>query len=277
MQRGSCANVLVQMNRRWGSTLVAGHHPPRLSVSRNAQLLLHHARRNPALSCRTAANSNGSPSGLMRRTGSLPISLQVSAALPVAAGPVAHGVQRVAEHAIRVATDVACQAEQAARLADEARRSAHRGKLVAASFGAVAALFGIAVVAGSHINMRTDAEMATVANALRQLDATEHQINDQLTALHASSATQATLVAPGGPTPVMPISPVAAPPVTAPVAPIGPALPVAIKPLPPVTWSVPGGSAQRQRAHHAPVQRARLDRTAPSKVMMAKAAAETAG
>jgi hypothetical protein len=169
---------------------------------------------------------------------------------------------------------VACQAEQAARLADEARRSARRGKLVATSFGAFAALFGIALVAISHINTRTNADMASIAAALSRLGGTQRQIDDRLTALHASSATQATLLAPGSPAPVMPVSPVAAPPVMTPVAPLGPALPVAIKPLPPVTWSIQEESERRQPPHHAPVQRARLD---ASKLTIVKAAAETAG
>ncbi len=256
---------------------MAGHHPLRLSVSRDAQLLLHHAKRNPALSCRTAANGNELPSGFVRRAGPLPISLHMPSALPVAHGHAAQGVQRVAEHAIRVVTDVACQAEQAARLADEARHSARRGKLVATSLGAFAALLGIAVVAASHINTRTNVEMASIATALRQLDATQRQINDRLTALHASSATPATLVMPGSPAPVIPVSPVAAPPVTARVAPIGPALPVAIKPLPPVTWSIPRQSGRQQPLRGSPIQRARLDRTVPSKVVLTKTAAEAAG
>jgi hypothetical protein len=250
----------------------------RLSVSRNAQLLLDHARRNPALSCRTAANSNEPPSGFVRHAGVLPISLHIPSVLPATPGNIAQDVQRVAEHAIRVVTDVACQAEQAARLADEARRSARRGRLIATSFGAFAALFGIAVVAASHINTRINDEMASVATSLRQLDATQRQINDRLTAMHASPATQATLVAPGSAAAAgMPVSPVAAPPVVAPVAPIGPALPVGIKPLPPVTWSVPGESGQRQPTGHPSVQPARLGRIAPSRVVTVKAAAETAG
>lgn len=257
---------------------MAGHHPLRPSVSRNAQLLLHHARRNPALSCRTAANSNEQPFGLVRRAGVLPISLHMLSALPAAQPHVAQGVQRVAEYGIRIVTDVACQAEQAARLASEARRSARRGKTVAASFGVFAAVFGIAVVvAASHIDRRTNADMASVSTALRQLYATQRQINDRLTALDPSSATQAALVAPSGPAPVMPVSPVTAPPVTAPVTPIGPALPVAIKPLPPVTWPIPGASGPRQPPRGARLQRARLDPTVRSKVVTAKAAAETAG
>jgi hypothetical protein len=256
---------------------VAGHHPSRLSVSRNAQLLLLHARHNPALSCRGATNSNELPGAFVRRTGSLPISLQIPSALPLAQGHVAQGVQRVAEHAIRVVTDVACQAEHAARLADEAKRSARRGRLVATSFGAFAALFGIAVVAANHLDTGTSADIASVATALIRLDATQRQINDRLTALHASASTEATLVAPGSPTPVMPLSPVAAPPVAVPVAPIGPALPVAIKPLPPVTWSIQEESGRRQPPHHAAVQRVRLDPTVPSKVMLAKSATESAG
>ncbi len=246
-------------------------------MSRNAQLLLHHARRNPALSCRAAANSNERPSGSVRRTGTLPISLQMPSALPVAQGYAMQSVQRVAEHAIRVVTDVACQAEQAARLADEAKRSARRGKLIATSFGAFAALLGIALVAASHINSRTNADVASVAAALSRLDATQRQINDRLIELHDSATTQTTLLAPGSPAPAMPVSPVAAPTVAAPVAPIGPALPVAIKPLPPVTWSIREESGRRQPPRHAPVQRARLDSTALSKVMTATAAADTAG
>jgi hypothetical protein len=250
----------------------------RLSVARNAELLLNHSRRNPALICRAGAKSNEPGSELARRGGGgLPISLHIPSALPVARKQVAQGAQQVAEHAIQVVTDAAWQAEQGARLAEAARRGARRSTLVAMCFGALALLFGISVVTASHINTRTNAEMASVATALRQLDATQHQINDRLTALQASSATQAALVAPTSRGSVMPAAPAAAPPVALPVAPIGPAVPVATKPLPPVTWSVPNKARRRVPPSDLPAQRARVIRIAPSRLAVAGATSGTAG
>jgi hypothetical protein len=256
---------------------VEGHHPSRFSVAQNAQLLLHHSRRKPALSCRADATSNEPLSRLGRQRGGLPISLHIPSALPVAQRHVAQGAQRVAEQAIRVVTDAAWQAEQAARLAKAAERGARRGSRVAASFGVLAVSFGIAAVAASHINTRTNAEMASVAAALRRLDATQRQISDRLTALRAPPATQAALVAPTSGGSLMPAAPAASPAGTVPVAPIGPALPVAIKPLPPVTRSVPLEPTRRQPPHEGPVQRARLNRISPSSVEMAGAAGGNAG
>lgn len=215
--------------------------------------------------------------GVGRQPVGLPISLRIPSALPVAQGHVAQGVQLVAEQSIRVVTDAAWQAEQAARLAEAARGRARRGTLVATSFGALALLFGVAVVAASHINTRTNAEMASVAAALRRLDATQRQISDRLTALRASSATQAALIKPTSRGSIMPVAPAAATPVTVPVVPIGPAVPVAIKPLPPVTWSVPHQPTRQRPPHGGPVQPARLNRIAPSSVEIARAAARTAG
>jgi len=211
---------------------VAGHHPLRLSVARNAQLLLHHSRRNPGLTSRAGADSNEPLPTLARRASALPVSLHVRSALPVAQGQIAQGVQHVAEHAVRVVTDAAWQAEQAAQLAEAVGRGARRGNLVAMSLSALAILLGIAVVAASQINTRTNAEMASVAAALRQLNATQRQINDRLLAQQGS---QAALVAPTSPGSTVPAAPAAAPPVMLPVAPLGPAVPVSIKPLPPLT------------------------------------------
>lgn len=270
-QLRNCADIDVR--QCWGSALLAAYQPLRLTVARNAALLLNHSRRNPALICRAGANRAEPGSGLTGRAGGLPISLHVRSALPVAPGHVAQGVQQVAEHAIRVVTDAAYQAEQAARLAEAARRGARRTTLVAVSFGASAVLFGIAVVAARHIDTRTNAEMASVAAALHQLDATQRQINDRLTALQASPATQAALVAPTEQGSVLPAAPAAAPP----VAPIGPAVPVATKPLPPVTWSTPNKATRRLPPNDLPAQRARLMRTAPSTVEMARATSGTAG
>jgi len=246
----------------------------RLSVARNAQLLLHHSRRNPGLTCRSEANSNDPIPVLARRAGGLPASLHVPSALPVVQGQIAQGVQHVAEHAVRVITDAAWQAEQAAQLAEAVGRGARRGNLVAMSLGALAILLGIAVVAASHINTRTNAEMASVAAALRQLNATQREINDRLTAQQAS---QAALVAPTSQGSIMPVAPAAAPPVMVPVAPLGPAVPVDIKPLPPVTWSAPTETTRRLSPHDAPVQRSRLNRNPPSNVTMSEAASGTAG
>ncbi len=249
----------------------------RLSVVRNAELLLNHSRRNPALICRAGAKSYEPRSEPAGRAGGLAISLHAPSALPVAQGQPVQGVQQVAEHAIRVLTDAAWQAEQAARLAAAAGGGARRSTLVTMSFGALAVLFGIAVVAASHINTRTNAEMASVATALRQLDATQHQINDRLTALRASPPTQAALVAPTSRSSVILAAPAAAPLVAVPVAPIGPAVPVATKPLPPVTWSVPNKATRRLPPSEPPAQRAELIWAAPSKLAMAGAASGTAG
>ena len=240
---------------------MAGHHPSRLSVARNAQILLHHSRRNPALTCRAGANS-------------LPVSLQVRSSLPVARGQVAQGVQHVAEHAVRVVTDAAWQAEQAARLAEAVGRGARRGNLVAMSLGALAVLLGIAVVAAGRITMRTDAEMASVAAALRQLNATQRQINDRLTAQQAS---QAALAGPTSQGSILPVAPAATAPVMVPVAPLGPAVPVPIKPLPPLTWSTPNEPMRRLQADDWPARRPRLNREAPSNVATSEAAPGTAG
>ena len=211
---------------------MAGHHPLRLSVARNAQLLLHHSRRNPRLTSRADANSNEPLPALARRAGALPVSLHARSSLPVSHAEISQDVQHVTEHAVRVVTDAAWQSEQAAQLAEAVGRGARRGNLVAMSLGALAILLGIAVVAASHINTRTNAEMASVAAALRQLNATQRQINDRLTAQQGS---QAALVAPTSQGPIMPETPAAAPPVMQPVAPLGPAVPVSVKPLPPLT------------------------------------------
>jgi len=249
---------------------VAGHHPPRLSVARNAQFLLHHSRRNPGLTCRTGANSNDPLPVLARRAGGLPVSLRARSGLPVAQGQIAQGVQHVAEHAVRVVTDAAWQAEQAAQLAEAVGRGARRGNLVAMCLGALAVLLGVAVLAASQINTRTNAEMASVAAALRQLNATQRQINERLTA-------QAALVAPTSQGSIMPVAPAAAPPAMVPVAPLGPAVPVDIKPLPPVTWSAPTETTRRLPPHDPPVQRSQLNRKPPSNVTMSEAASRTAG
>lgn len=268
-----CAKLLKRANRCWERTVVAGHHPVRPSVARTALSLLQHARRNPTLSCRADADSNEPVSGPALRAGGLPISLRIRSALPVAHGNAAQGAQQVAEHAIRVVMDAAWQAEHAAQIAEAVARGARRRTLLVASFGALGVLFGIAVVAASRITTRINADMASVAAAMHRLDATQRQINDRLTTLQASSARQAALDEPTNRGPIIPVAPSAA----APVAPTGPALPGAIKPLPALTSSVPDRSTRRQSADRTSVQRARLDRTAPSPVAMATMAAGSGG
>ena len=253
---------------------MAGPHPLRLPVARNAQLLLHHSRRNPALTGRASGNTHGPLPVLARRAGGLPVSLHVPRGLPVVQGQTAQSVQRVAEHVVRVVTDAAWQAEEAAQFAEAAGRGARRGNLVATSLGAFVILLGIAVLAARHINTRTNVEMTSVAAALRQLNATQREINDRL---NAQQAPQAALVAPTGQGSIMPVAPTAVPPVTVPVAPIGPAVPVDIKPLPPVTWSAPNEATHPVPPNDLPVQRSRFIRNAPSNLVTSEAPSRTAG
>ena len=234
--------------------------------------MLHHSRRNPGLTWRAGVNSNAPLPVLARRAGALPVSLQVPSALPVGQGQIPQDVQHVAEHAVRIVADAAWQAEQAAQLAEAVGRGARRGNLVAMSLGALAILLGIAVAAASHIDTSTNAEMASVAAALRQLNATQRQINDRLTAQQGS---QAALVAPTGQGSIMPAAPAAGPAVM--LAPLGPAVPVSIKPLPPVTWSAPNEPTRRLLPHGPPVQSSRLNGNAPSNLAISEAASGPAG
>lgn len=244
----------------------------RHSVAQTAQLLLHHTRCSPALSCRADANRDEARPAPARRPGPPLTSLPMPAALPIARRHVAQSMQQVAERAIRVVTDAAWQAEKAAELAEADRRGARRGALLATCFGTLAVLAGIAVLAAVRLNMRTNAEMASIAAALSQLQMTQRQINDRLTALQASSTTQA---APGSRGSIRPVAPATTSPVTLPLAPIGHALPVGNKPLPPFAQSVPNGSVWPQPHHAARDEPRRLDRIAPQSVAVARGAAAT--
>jgi hypothetical protein len=174
----------------------------------------------------------------------------------------ARDLRRAADGAVRVVREAAGQAEEAARLAGQAGRTARRGTLAAAGFGTLAALLCVAVAAASHINAQANAEATKVSAALTKLNNTQHQIDDRVEALHAHAVTQAALVTPGDRVPL-------APPATASgsMPRIVPAVPVAIKPLPPVTWSVP--SRQTLSRDGASAERVRADTGVSSSVAMA--------
>jgi hypothetical protein len=256
-----------------GAKHVTGHDSARLSVAQLAHVLVRHAVRDPSLRCRSAANSNEQRQAAGLNRSALPISLRTSPlATPALAVSYSEGMRRTADDTLRMVREAAGQAEEAAALADAAGRTARRGTLTAAGFGTLAALFCIAVVAASHINTQANAEAAKVSIALATLDNTQHRIDARLEALHAHAVTQAALVTPGDRTPIAPPLATTASGVMPRIAPV---VPVAIKPLPPVTWSIPGRRTFPQDT--TPAERVRADSGASPNMAVAEASEGKSG
>lgn len=188
------------------------------------------ARDDPSLCCRSAANSNERPPPAMTAGQKTPRSLR-----NCAFGAPAEEVRHVAQGTMRIVGESARHAEEAARLAEEAARAARRGTLAAAGFGTLAAIFGLVIVTAGQINRHTTAEAVQVNAALVKLGDTQQNIDRHLTALHAREASPAALITPSGTL----AAPLQAETVPAALPSIAPAGRVAIKPLPPVTWSIP--------------------------------------
>lgn len=175
-------------------------------------------------------------------------------------------MRRAADATLQLVRNSAEQAEQTANLADAAGRAARRGTLMAVGVGTLTALFCITVVAAGRINMQANADLTKVQTALAKLHDTQHQIDGRLTTLQARRLTETALAAPGNTTPIEQSS---AASTTVVVPRSVPAVPVATRPMPPVTWSGPVG--QPVTRYSATIERIRSKRDTSPGVTMAEA------
>jgi len=184
---------------------VTGCDPSQLPVEQLAHVLLNRARVEPALQCRSPANSNAALP--FDATEPVQVTEPPSPPDPMADLPALLELLRgdpPADDSLRIAIASVRHAEEASWQASQASRAARRGIVIATAFGVVGVMIGVAAIADSRFFHHAGPQLAAVSSELRAIGDAQRQIDDQLSALHADAVARAAVVTPQVQSPAQP-------------------------------------------------------------------------